>query len=308
MRVTPKAIATAIVTMVLMSSLGVQPASAVGGQCAEIGSILGECPNIGGELGDDEAVLSGDLNGSGGGSDGSSGGSAGGNSGGSSSGGSDGSTGGSSGSGSTGGAGGGGAEGGTGEPGGDQQYYNDPCVNVFVGYCERVRPDAPPVEPDPVTLSDIAAFRPTPPVQYMQPDGWMVVGLPTNFYADTAAHVVSGELFDLPAEVRFTPVTYRWRYGDATRAVLGTKGATWAALGLREFDATPTSHIYRASGTYVIDLDVDYTAHYRILGGTWWRIPGVLQLPANRLVATAGDAVTVLVDRDCATAPSGPGC
>ena len=112
----------------------------------------------------------------------------------------------------------------------------------------------------------------------------------------------------MPADVLFTPVAYRWRYGDDTSAVLGTKGARWEALGLREFDATATSHIYRASGTYFIDLDVDYTAHYRVLGSAWQRIPGVLQLPANRLVATAGDAVTVLVDRDCATAPSGPGC
>ncbi len=77
---------------------------------------------------------------------------------------------------------------------------------------------------------------------------------------------------------------------------------------MREFDATATSHIYRAPGTYVIDLDVDYTAHYRVLDGSWVRIPGTLSLPANRLIATAGDAVTVLVDRDCATAPSGPGC
>jgi hypothetical protein len=34
----------------------------------------------------------------------------------------------------------------------------------------------------------------------------------------------------------------------------------------------------------------------------------VLVVPANDLVAVAGSAVTVLVDRDCATAPHGPGC
>jgi hypothetical protein len=34
----------------------------------------------------------------------------------------------------------------------------------------------------------------------------------------------------------------------------------------------------------------------------------VIVLAANDLVATAGDAVTVLVDRDCTRTPRGPGC
>jgi len=77
----------------------------------------------------------------------------------------------------------------------------------------------------------------------------MVVGLPTNFYARTGTHIVSGALLGSPADVRFTPVGYRWRYGDSSAARLTTPGATWQALGLREFDATPTSHTYRAAGT-----------------------------------------------------------
>jgi hypothetical protein len=260
----------------------VQLAQAAEGSCYGDAQFGTGCPNIGGELGDDEALLSGDLNGPG--------------------------------SGNSGGAGNSGGSDGSGNfgphlPGSPRLF--EPCVDVFEGYCAGIRPDQPG-DPggvvDPITLSDIEAFRPTPPVQFMQPDGWMVVGLPTNFYAATSAHVVGGELLGLSADVRFTPITYRWRYGDGSTAVLGTRGATWQALGLREFDATATSHIYRASGTYVIDLDVDYTAEYRILGGTWLRIPGTLQLPANRLIATAGSAVTVLVDRDCASAPSGPGC
>ena len=238
------------------------------------------CPNIGGELTDDEALLVGDLDDPGNGGSGS---------------------------------GGGGGSSGSGRPdvSGGVPHLVAPCIDVFEGYCAGIRPGGPS-EPgeqvDPITLSDIEAFRPTPPVQLMQPDGWMVVGLPTNFYTTTSAHNVSGELLGLPATVRFTPFSYRWRYGDGTSAVLSTRGAPWSTLGLREFDATATSHIYRASGTYVIDLDVDYTAEYRIRDGAWQRIPGTLRLPANRLTATAGEAVTVLVDRDCATAPSGPGC
>lgn len=244
--------------------------------CTDSSWYVGGCPNIGGELGDDEALLVGDLDDPG-----------------------------------SGGSGGGGGSG-SGRPdvSGGVPHLVAPCIDVFEGYCDGIRPGGPEGggAADPITLSDIEAFRPTPPVQFMQPDGWMVVGLPTNFYTTTPAHTVDGELLGLAATVRFTPFSYRWRYGDGSSAVLSTRGAPWSALGLREFDATATSHIYRASGTYVIDLDVDYTAEYRIRDGAWQRIPGTLRLPANRLTATAGDAVTVLVDRDCATAPSGPGC
>lgn len=160
-----------------------------------------------------------------------------------------------------------------------------------------------------VTISDIASFAPRAAVQFMQPDRWMVVGLPTNFYAQIDRHVVSGTLLGQPADVRFTPRAYNWSYGDGTTALRGTPGNTWQALGLAEFDPTATSHVYTAEGTYVIDLTVLYTAEYRWAGGAWTPIAGHVELPANRLVAQAtSDAVTVLVDRDCGRAPVGPGC
>jgi hypothetical protein len=159
-----------------------------------------------------------------------------------------------------------------------------------------------------VTIRDLAVFRPQPATQFMQPDGWMVVGLPTNVYAAIDRHVVSGTLLGLAADVRFTPVGYEWRYGDGASAWLPDKGASWRASGLSEFDATATSHVFRASGTYLIELDVEYTAEYRFAGGAWTGLRGVIVLAANDLAATAGDAVTVLVDRDCTRTPRGPGC
>ena len=142
----------------------------------------------------------------------------------------------------------------------------------------------------------------------MEPDGWVVVGLPANIYAIVDPQVVPGVLLGAPADVRFTPVGYRWDYGDGSSAVLGTKGGTWAALGLREFDATETSHIYEAAGSYTIRLSIVYRAEYRISGGPFIPIAGTITLPANELYITAGGAKTVLVDRDCTRAPAGPGC
>ncbi|PZQ91929.1 MAG: hypothetical protein DI534_03010 [Leifsonia xyli] len=159
-----------------------------------------------------------------------------------------------------------------------------------------------------VTLNDIARFRPTPGVQRMEPDGWVVVGLPANIYSLVDPQVVPGELLGQPAEVRFTPVAWNWNYGDGDAATRTTKGGTWSALGLREFDATPTSHTYLRNGSYTIRLTITYRAEYRFAGGPFVPIAGTITLPANELNITAGGAKTVLVDRDCTRAPAGPGC
>ena len=160
----------------------------------------------------------------------------------------------------------------------------------------------------PVTLDDIASFRPTVGTSMMEPNGWMVVGLPTNFYASTTAHVVDGTLLGFPASVRFTPVSWRWTYGDGSSRASATGGATWASLGLPEFEPTATSHVFGSPGTFTIQLTVSFAAEYRFGGPTWVPIAGTLAVPANSIVATAGDAQTVLVARDCVANPQGIGC
>ncbi|MCC6269840.1 MAG: hypothetical protein IT190_01035 [Microbacteriaceae bacterium] len=162
----------------------------------------------------------------------------------------------------------------------------------------------------PVTLSDVARFRPNPGIDLMEPNGWMIVGLSTNFYAHATQHIKAGTLLGGPASVRFTPVRYAWTYGDGATRTTSTPGATWAAQRINEFDATPTSHIYRAPGRYVIDLTIGYAPEYRLESSTEWiPVSGLVWVPANRLVAVAsGGAKTVLVEDECTINPSGPGC
>lgn len=158
------------------------------------------------------------------------------------------------------------------------------------------------------TLNDIAAFRPTPGVDHMEPNGWFVVGLDANFYATGGSSVVPGTLLGYDASVRFTPIRWQWAYGDGSSATKSTRGGTWSSLGIAEFDPTPTSHVYDAAGTYYIDLTIGYRAEYSFNGSSFAPIVGTLWLPANRLVATVGSAKTVLVERDCTVNPAGPGC
>ena len=176
-----------------------------------------------------------------------------------------------------------------------------------------VTPPPPPLRDGysitaPITLADLVNFTPVAGIDHMEPDGWMVVGLNTNFYATVESGVQTGLLLDLPASVRFTAERYRWSYGDGGSATRSTRGSSWEASGVGEFDRTTTSHIFRAAGTYFIDLTIDYHAEYQYAGGPWVSISGTIPVAANRLVAAAGAANTVLVGYDCAQHPSGPGC
>lgn len=172
-----------------------------------------------------------------------------------------------------------------------------------------ISPVAPAAPGNPaVTINDLKSFPASPGFDRMEPNGWMIVGLSTNFYSEVGVEIVDGTLLGQPASVRFTPVSWHWTYGDGSAATRATPGATWAAQGLGEFDPTPTGHTYGAPGTYFIDLSITFTAEYRFAGGSWVRVRGTITLPANRLEATAGDAKTVLVNHDCSENPSGPGC
>ena len=161
---------------------------------------------------------------------------------------------------------------------------------------------------EPISLADLVNFTPVAGIDHMEPDGWMVVGLDTNFYATVESGIQTGLLLDLPASVRFTAERYRWSYGDGGSATRSTRGSSWAASGVGEFDHTATSHVYRMAGTYSIDLTIDYSAEYQYAGGPWVSILGTIPVATNRLAAAAGAANTVLVGHDCAQHPSGPGC
>lgn len=160
----------------------------------------------------------------------------------------------------------------------------------------------------PVTITDISRFIPEPVSVVSQPQPWTVVDLPTNFIGSARVHIVSGSLFGLPAEVRFTPFSYDWNYGDGASQTTNTLGSRWENLGLAEFSPTATSHVYRQVGSYNIGLRVHYRAEYRYVGGQWYSIEGELTAPANTAVLMAFNAETVLTADDCNGRPSAPGC
>jgi hypothetical protein len=160
----------------------------------------------------------------------------------------------------------------------------------------------------PVTLSDLVSFRPAPGTDHSQPTGWALVGLDTNFYATTPSELQHGTLLGQRADVRFTPVTWHWTYGDGTTATHTTAGATWAAQHIHEFDPTATSHIFHTRGNHTIDLDIQFAVEYRYADNDWTPVEGTIDARTNQLTLTTETIKTVLVNQNCNQNPNGPGC
>jgi hypothetical protein len=160
----------------------------------------------------------------------------------------------------------------------------------------------------PFTLSDLEDFHPVPGADHSEPGAWSVVGLETNFIASTTQHVVDGELAGESASVRFTPEQWIWNYGDGTTGTASTGGASWDALGVDEFDETPTSHVFRQRGTFTVRPSVVFSAEYRVAEGDWVSVDGTLQIAMAPITLVVARAETALVNEDCNANPNGPGC
>jgi hypothetical protein len=208
-------------------------------------------------------------------------------------------------------SGGGGDSGGSGGSGGaPAEPACTPQSRVLCAEMRRVIPDvveAPTITPV-VTTREIAHLVPAVGTQGMEPHGWMVVGLPTNFYAEVSPSVVSTTLLGSAAEVRFTPMSFLWDHGDGSTVTSENGGATWAALGVAEFSETSTSHVYNRPGEYSMSLTVQYTAEYRIGGSPWRPLPGTVPSLSPPISASAKTAETMLVADDCRRPRPSPGC
>jgi hypothetical protein len=191
--------------------------------------------------------------------------------------------------------------------------YQVTC-DTYYWFCPNFEPI--PAEPAPendapdvttATIDDVAAYAPTPSGLQGEPGGMGVVGMPTNFVVDVQRHTVTGEIFDVPVTVRFTPVAYTFHYGDGTSRDTTTAGTTWDDLGAPQFTATDTSHAYAEAGTYAASVDVEYAAEGDA-GFGWFPISGTLERSTPDTTIRIVEVETALVERTCAEDPAGVGC
>lgn len=159
----------------------------------------------------------------------------------------------------------------------------------------------------PITITDLASFSPAKGTILGEPDNLGVAGLPTNFVTEAETHVRSGELFGFPIDVRFTPVSYTFHYGNGESDTTSSPGSSWESLGQAQFTPTDTSHTYTDRGTYDARVDIAYTAEID-LGVGWFPIDGRLDIPGPTQQIRIFEAHTALVAHTCAELPSAPGC
>ena len=194
------------------------------------------------------------------------------------------------------------------------------CLSEGIRVCadyERPQPvDTTPTDPTepapglpPVTITDLAAFTPHQATFAADPAGFGLMNAPTNFVATATTHTIPGTLFDTPVTVRFTPTEYRFDYNDNTPIVTrSTGGTTWEALGQQQFTPTPTSHTYRAKGTYTPTVQTTYTAEVTLDNTTWYPVTGTLTTPPTPAALRIYQAHTALVQHTCQEQPTAPGC
>jgi hypothetical protein len=101
----------------------------------------------------------------------------------------------------------------------------------------------------------------------------------------------------IPAEVRFTPVSFRWKFGD---------GKTSTKKSTRES--------YSQQGQKLVELDVKFSVAFRFAGSKYWRkLSKSIWLDAQPVMVQVGatpdrQAPPTFVYYDCLQQPSAQGC
>ncbi len=120
-----------------------------------------------------------------------------------------------------------------------------------------------------------------------------LVNLKTTFYTKPQAMTRSLHLVGFDVDVRVTPTSYVWHWGDGATSTSSTPG--------RPYPSTLVTHTYEhATHDHRMRLSVDtvYTARYRVDGGSWQQIPSRLTLAGPPTSLPVKQAAAVLVAGD----------
>ena len=132
-----------------------------------------------------------------------------------------------------------------------------------------------------LTLTDFRRLPLPAGTSRVQPgNGYTVINIDTNVYAEADPVTLNTTLLGLPVQVRATPARYTWDFGDGTTLGPTTDpGAPYPALR--------TTHQYTARGTYPITLTTHYTGEYSVAGGPWLPVTGEATVPSPPLPVQA---------------------
>jgi len=130
-------------------------------------------------------------------------------------------------------------------------------------------PEQPSPEQILTTLErDLASLEIPPSPVRIQPDqDWTYVNLDTIVMTDADPVTLTTTVLGVAVDVRVTPISYRWDFGD------GTDPLTTTDPGKPYPDHT-VAHIYATTGEFPITLTTTWTGEFRTAGSAWQAIPG----------------------------------
>lgn len=167
-------------------------------------------------------------------------------------------------------------------------------------------PSAPPQPSRPaVSIDDMGEVIAPEPRILADTDGRGVRNAETNFYSPEAVRHETAVIDGVSVEMRLTPVSFIWDYGDGTAPVTTDVGGN----PQDGFDVrTPTSHVYDETGTYEVTLTTVYTGEIRYPGQGWEAVPGTIRRTATPVTADIWTTSTRNVADDCSADASAWGC
>jgi len=121
-------------------------------------------------------------------------------------------------------------------------------------------------------------------VVHVQPgNGRTLVNVPTNVYVDARTVVLPTTVLGRAVQVRATPVTYSWAFGDGHGLRTADRGAPYPDLRL--------THVYVQPATVKVSLITTYRGEYSVQGGAWLPVDG------TATVTSPPQALTVVATR-----------
>ncbi|MGW7686497.1 PKD domain-containing protein [Kribbella sp. NPDC054772] len=124
----------------------------------------------------------------------------------------------------------------------------------------------------------------------VQPTGRTLVNLDTIVYTDESrVSTTTVTLLGFPVVVEATPISYTWRFGDGSPALItSTPG--------KPYPSKEITHKYMKRGAVNLTLTTNYAARYNVANTGWQYVNGTVAITGPATALQVREAVPVLVD------------
>lgn len=142
-----------------------------------------------------------------------------------------------------------------------------------------------------VTQRDFASLPVQPARAHAGPEiGYLPVNMDLIVYAEAEAQTLDTVLLGTPVQVRATPVSYRWDFGDGSTLETANPG--------RPYPATDLTYRYAHQGWYDVTLTTTYAGEFSVSGGPWQDIDGTVTITSEPVAIYSKSFASRRVDMD----------